>query len=66
MLFQTIAPMIPTKAIAIYGGNESTKSLNGPDGKPLTGTALTTKAWEADYGDINKLLATPFGQTVQN
>ena len=56
--------VIPTQARAVFTATgKETQSLTGPDGKRLTGTALTTKAWEADYGNLDKMLEAPMGQT---
>lgn len=59
--------IIPLTAKAIYTGTGKGPGeiLKGLDGKPITGTALTTAAWGQDYSDLEKMMQTPFGQTVQ-
>ncbi len=55
------SPVVPLQAKAIYKG-ESKPNLDAS----LKGTALVTKAWESDYGDLEKMLETPFGSTRLN
>jgi len=62
------AAVVPTVAKAIYkGGGAPNSHLTKMDstGKtvPLTGTELVEKSWEADYGDLEKMLAAPIGQS---
>ena len=59
--------IIPTIARSVFTGTgKGPQDHKGIDGKPLKGSELTSKAWESDYGDLNKMLETPVGQTVQN
>ena len=57
--------VLPTIAKSVFTstGAGPEANLTGPDGKRLTGSTLTAKAWEADYGDLEKMLASPLGQT---
>lgn len=53
--------VIPTAAKGIFTstGKGPDEKFLGHDGKPLTGSALTTASWEADYGDLEKMIAAP-------
>lgn len=58
------AQVIPTTARATYAGSgKPGKTIPvGADGKPLTGDALTTSAWEEKYGDIDQMIARSYHQ----
>jgi hypothetical protein len=58
--------VLPTVAKGTYTdtGKGPLSAPVGNDGKPLSGSALTTQMWEANYGDLDKMLQTPVGQTL--
>ena len=58
-----VIPLV-AKAVYISTGDGPDKTFTDTAGKKLTGSALTTKAWEADYGDIEKMVAAPVGSTT--
>ena len=62
------SPVLPTVAKSVFtsAGNGPDKTFVDASGKKLTGSALTSASWEADYGDLEKMITAPVGSTTAN